>query len=160
MIRNQKGFTLVELLAVIVVLAIIIIIAMPNVISAMNSAKLSTFKVYAKRVIQSAQGQYQTDNLTSFGGPLANAKIKNTSDGTYCYDLAAIGLKSAGSYKGYVIVTGHPQNPEFTLYLRDNSYMTVAGGVKLDIADADASYIATTTSFKDDCAAATYTKTP
>ena len=35
-IKNKKGFTLVELLAVIVVLAIIILVAMPNVMSAME----------------------------------------------------------------------------------------------------------------------------
>ena len=37
--NNKKGFTLVELLAVIVVLAIIILIAMPSVMSAMDKAR-------------------------------------------------------------------------------------------------------------------------
>ncbi|UKI28884.1 MAG: type II secretion system GspH family protein [Clostridium sp.] len=35
----KKGFTLVELLAVIVVLAIIMIIAIPAVVESMNNAK-------------------------------------------------------------------------------------------------------------------------
>lgn len=36
---NKKGFTLVELLAVIAILAILVIIALPNVIKMYNSAK-------------------------------------------------------------------------------------------------------------------------
>ena len=37
--RNQNGFTLVELLAVIVVLAIVLIIAVPGVLSIINKTK-------------------------------------------------------------------------------------------------------------------------
>ena len=42
---NKKGFTLVELLAVIVVLAIIMIIAIPAVVESMNNAKKGSFKI-------------------------------------------------------------------------------------------------------------------
>jgi type IV pilus assembly protein PilA len=42
--KNNKGFTLVELLAVIVVLAIILAIAVPRVISVINGAKADSFK--------------------------------------------------------------------------------------------------------------------
>ena len=38
---KKKGFTLVELLAVIVILAIILVIVIPKVIGVLNSAKLS-----------------------------------------------------------------------------------------------------------------------
>ena len=40
---NKKGFTLVELLAVIAILALIVIIALPNVFSMFNEAKKDTF---------------------------------------------------------------------------------------------------------------------
>lgn len=45
---NKKGFTLVELLAVIVVLAIIMIIAIPAVVESMNNAK----KVHLKSMLK------------------------------------------------------------------------------------------------------------
>ncbi len=40
---NKKGFTLVELLAVIAILAILVIIALPNVLSMYNEARKNTF---------------------------------------------------------------------------------------------------------------------
>jgi prepilin-type N-terminal cleavage/methylation domain-containing protein len=40
--KNNKGFTLVELLAVIVILAVILVIAIPNVIKIINNAKLDS----------------------------------------------------------------------------------------------------------------------
>lgn len=36
---NKRGFTLVELLAVIAILALLVIIALPNVLSMFNNAK-------------------------------------------------------------------------------------------------------------------------
>ena len=44
--RNNKGFTLVELLAVIVILAIIMIIAIPSVLATMSTARKKTFEEF------------------------------------------------------------------------------------------------------------------
>ena len=41
---NKKGFTLVELLAVVAILAILILVALPNVLSMFNKAKKSAFE--------------------------------------------------------------------------------------------------------------------
>ena len=41
---NKKGFTLVELLAVIVVLALIMVLTVPSVLTSMNSARQSDRK--------------------------------------------------------------------------------------------------------------------
>ena len=40
---NKKGFTLVELLAVIAILAILVIIALPNVLKMFNDSKKNSF---------------------------------------------------------------------------------------------------------------------
>ena len=47
---NKKGFTLVELLAVIAILALLVIIALPNVLSMFNNAKKDLFLTEAKNV--------------------------------------------------------------------------------------------------------------
>ncbi|NLC97314.1 MAG: prepilin-type N-terminal cleavage/methylation domain-containing protein, partial [Erysipelotrichaceae bacterium] len=44
----KKGFTLVELLAVIAILAILIIIALPNVLEMFNNAKKDVFVTEVK----------------------------------------------------------------------------------------------------------------
>lgn len=55
---SKKGFTLVELLAVIAILAILVIIALPNVLSMFNSGKESTFLTEVQNVYKTAQNQY------------------------------------------------------------------------------------------------------
>ena len=103
-LKNKKGFTLVELLAVIVVLAIIMIIAIPNVLSSMDTAKKSSFIIEARKVLNKAQEQYQADTLT--GSPKA------------CYTITDLGTDTGGKYKGYVTVS----NNVFTIYLSDGEY--------------------------------------
>ena len=49
---NKKGFTLVELLAVIAILALLVIIALPNVLSMFNNAKKDLFLTEAKNVFK------------------------------------------------------------------------------------------------------------
>lgn len=49
---NKNGFTLVELLAVIVILATIIMIAAPNVTSYLDSSRKKAYVLNAKQVIE------------------------------------------------------------------------------------------------------------
>ncbi len=52
MMKNKKGFTLVELLAVIVILAIILAIAIPSITSIVASTKQSSFESNVKMLIK------------------------------------------------------------------------------------------------------------
>ena len=53
--KNKKGFTLVELLAVIVILGIIAIIAIPSVMNAVNQAKNKISEIEKKHLIDGAE---------------------------------------------------------------------------------------------------------
>ena len=64
---KKKGFTLVELLAVIAILAILVIIALPNVLSMFNSAKKSTFKTEVQSIFKQAQTDFIEDSIKSSG---------------------------------------------------------------------------------------------
>ena len=64
---KKKGFTLVELLAVIAILAILVIIALPNVLKMFNESKKNSFLTEAKTVYSEAGKKYISDNITSPG---------------------------------------------------------------------------------------------
>jgi type IV pilus assembly protein PilA len=53
--NNKRGFTLVELLAVIVILAVILVIAIPNVIKVIDKAKLDTYKRNEDMLVSATQ---------------------------------------------------------------------------------------------------------
>ena len=61
--KDNKGFTLVELLAVIAILAILVIIALPNVMSMFNQAKENSFKTEIKEIYKVAQQTWISDSM-------------------------------------------------------------------------------------------------
>ena len=111
---NKKGFTLVELLAVIVVLAVIMVIAIPTVIDSMNSAKKSSFAMYGQKMLNAAMSKVQGDALNGVG---AKAVYKFS-------ELVA----SSGQYKGYVSYASNTNT--YTVYFYNTDYM--ASGVSYD----------------------------
>ena len=62
---KKKGFTLVELLAVIAILAILVIIALPNVMGMFNQAKQNSFTTEAKEIFKQAEQQWISDSMLS-----------------------------------------------------------------------------------------------
>ncbi len=64
---KKKGFTLVELLAVIAILAILVIIALPNVMGMFNTAKESSFTTELKQIYKVAQQQWMSDSMFTTG---------------------------------------------------------------------------------------------
>ena len=109
---NNNGFTLVELLAVIVILAIIMIIAIPAVLETMTSARRKSFSEYAMKVSTGAEKQYLEDQLTSNPGTCVLYDIKKD-----------LGFSSTGNYEGYVIVKMTNNDPKIYVTLKDNDYM-------------------------------------
>ena len=60
---NKKGFTLVELLAVVAILAILVIIALPNVMGMFNKSKENTFITELKSIYRTAESQWISESM-------------------------------------------------------------------------------------------------
>ena len=76
---KKNGFTLVELLAVIVILAIILVIAVPKILTVIDDTRIESMKSSAKMIIDSAEREYAT--RTALGQATA---------GMLCTDVASI----------------------------------------------------------------------
>ena len=77
MLRNNKGFTLIELIAVVTIMAIIALIATPNIISMIDNGNKETYISDAKDFISKASYMY---NL--YKNKDDSEKVfKSTSDG-------------------------------------------------------------------------------
>ena len=63
MVNKKSGFTLVELLAVIVVLAILALLAIATTMPMMNRAKKNAFAVEASAYIKAAKQAYTVGNM-------------------------------------------------------------------------------------------------
>ena len=75
--KNRKGFTLVELLAVIAILAILVIIALPNVINMYNKAQKEIFLTEAKKVHSEAEKRFISNSISA-----KPTKVINSEDNT------------------------------------------------------------------------------
>lgn len=101
---KKKGFTLVELLAVIAILAILVIIALPNVLQLFNEAKQNTFITEVRTVYKTAQQKFVTN-----GGAAATF---TTDNGGTTLDLDgksltySITFDSTGSCDGFWVSDG------------------------------------------------------
>ncbi len=79
--KNSKGFTLIELMIVVVVVAILVAIALPNYSEYVNRARRADAK-NALLEVHLAQGKWRASNTTY--GTLAEISVAATSpDGHY-----------------------------------------------------------------------------
>ena len=109
---NKKGFTLVELLAVIAVLVILVLIALPNVLKMFNNAKQSTFETEIKEIAKTAEKQWLKDSLSGSG-----ARIYSKCKSGTCNSLDMI---SSDDLEYFVHMDSNGKVDQ--LYVKDNSF--------------------------------------
>ena len=102
---KHKGFTLVELLAVIAILALLVIIALPNVLKMFNQAKKDTFLTESKNIYKEISKKYISETMRG-------NKINNISNTNNKLDLESNNLKynvklnNDGSIKEFEVSNG------------------------------------------------------
>ena len=101
--KNQKGFSLVELLVVVIIIAIIAAIAIPNLLASRRAGNEAS-AVSSLRTIHSANVTYQA----TFGGGAAFAVIGTLDDaGVELIDATL----AAGTKSGYTFASSLAADP-------------------------------------------------
>ncbi len=103
--KNIKGFTLVELLAVIVILALLIVIVANTAIPAMNNAKKKSLQTYAQKVVQKAKENCAAEKM---------AGVENTCKDKAGKDVSCCGDASTG-ISDLTVIMGEDAGDTFTI---------------------------------------------
>ena len=124
---NKKGFTLVEVLAVIVILGLIGAIIAPKVINTIKNAKKNSYNVSVNNLVQALNGAAldKKANLISFNG--CSYDFDNNSN--TCIDLEYSGeLPTSGSIS--VDKDGHVNG---SVVYGDNNFLIINNNVKIEL---------------------------
>ena len=109
--KKKKGFTLVELLAVIVILAVILVIAVPRISEVINNSKKASFEATAKTIASQAEKKYMENEVLGNTGSFECSDVVkiNSSDYASCtitFDTngnATVTLNGSGKFAGLTI---------------------------------------------------------
>lgn len=127
---NRKGFTLVELLAVIAILAILVIVAMPNVLGMFNQAKINTFTTEVQRLMDVAMTTFTKDALLNSGKSVFYSSVDFDSLKTKKLDMSGnkkdyfIEMDRNGNFKRIVVAD---ENFCYDIYTEYNGSFPVVG---------------------------------
>ena len=121
--KNKKGFTLVELLAVIVILAVIILIAVNAVLPQMRKARRNSFIDEAINFAKAAETAYVSDSLKG--------------EGRTCYNVADLKgkyvSKNDEKYKGWIQLSISGDNISKTVTITDGANFIINAADPTDI---------------------------
>ncbi len=109
---NKKGFTLVELLAVIAILAILMLLVTPNILNMFKEGKKSAFVTQAQSIYKAAETKYISESIKNPG----SFTFTNAVDGGTTLDV-----EGSDAVKYCVKVDANGKVKKFAI--SDNSYV-------------------------------------
>ena len=141
--KKKKGFTLVELLAVIVILAVILIIAMPKISDVIKNSKESSLETTAKLIASQAEKKYTENQVLDNSSTIKCSDVAKISSSDYescniTFDSkgnAKVTIVGRGKFEGLAIYDGTKNSASSTSTApTDTSYFTyseVDGGISI-----------------------------
>ena len=132
--KKKKGFTLVELLAVIVILAVILIIAMPKISDVIKNSKESSLETTAKLIASQAEKKYTENQVLDNSSTIKCSDVAKISDTDY--ESCNITFDSKGNAK--VTIVGKGKFEGLAIY--DGTKDSAKASAKKEIVETAAKY--------------------
>ena len=116
--NKVSGFTLVELLAVIVILAIILVIAVPKISDTIKNSKIASFESSAKTIAAQAEKKKMENEILDNSNPITCNNLVKLSNSDYIscsvyFDSnnnALVTLYGSGKFEGLQVINGTKEN--------------------------------------------------
>ena len=141
--KKKKGFTLVELLAVIVILAVILIIAMPKISDVIKNSKESSLETTAKLIASQAEKKYTENQVLDNSSTIKCSDVAKISSNDYescniTFDSkgnAKVTIVGKGKFEGMAVCNANKNNASISSdCLTDAKYFSyeeVEGGISI-----------------------------
>ena len=112
--NKKNGFTLVELLAVIVILAIILVIAIPKITDTIKNSKIASFESSAKTIAAQAEKKKMENEILDNTNPINCNNLVKLSNNDYIScsiyfdnnNNALVTLYGSGKFEGLQVING------------------------------------------------------
>ena len=132
--KKKNGFTLVELLAVIVILAVILIIAMPKISDVIKNSKESSLETTAKLIASQAEKKYTENQVLDNSSTIKCSDVAKISSNDY--ESCNITFDSKGNAKVTIVGKGKFAG----LQVVDGTKDSAKASVKEDVVETAAKY--------------------
>ena len=132
--KKKRGFTLVELLAVIVILAVILIIAMPKISDVIKNSKESSLETTAKLIASQAEKKYTENQVLDNSSTIKCSDVAKISNADY--ESCNITFDSKGNAKVTIVGKGKFEG----LQVVDGTKDSAKASVKKDVVETAAKY--------------------
>ncbi len=127
--NNSQGFTLIELIATIVIIGFVSLMAFPSVMNAVNANKTNSCKYYERSIIAAAKSYIQKENTDLIENNSTYQQLISGSFRLSAYDLIRFGYLENYSNSKTKIDTS--QNSGAYVMVKINSNDTYTYTVKL-----------------------------
>ena len=141
--KKKKGFTLVELLAVIVILAVILIIAMPKISDVIKNSKESSLETTAKLIASQAEKKYTENQVLDNSSTIKCSDVAKISSNDYescniTFDdkgNAKVSIVGKGKFEGMAVCNANKNSAtvssDCSADAKYFSYEEVVGGISI-----------------------------